>query len=159
MSARWQPPRPLTAVRALIACGRPGQSSSQPADCTPSRDDVGRHNAVEKVAGHSVLIDRRPASHWAGWVLMVSGRISFEIVQKAAVCGLGIMAAVSAPSSLAVATAELSGWRSPALFGMAASTSTRTPCDSISIANADHQVSLQLRRPGAGGAVRLDRPG
>jgi FdhD protein len=73
------------------------------------REDVGRHNAVDKVAGHGVLVDRRPASERAGWVLMVSGRISFEIVQKAAVCGIGTIAAVSAPSSLAVATAERLG--------------------------------------------------
>jgi FdhD protein len=66
------------------------------------REDVGRHNAVDKVIGRSLLDDALPAS---GSVLMVSGRTSFEIVQKALAAGLSAVVGVSAPSSLAVSTA------------------------------------------------------
>jgi FdhD protein len=70
------------------------------------REDVGRHNAVDKVIGRLVLDKQTPAGNRA---LFVSGRTSYEIVQKAAVAGLAIVAGVSAPSSLAVETADRMG--------------------------------------------------
>ncbi|HTT90753.1 MAG TPA: formate dehydrogenase accessory sulfurtransferase FdhD [Acidimicrobiales bacterium] len=73
------------------------------------REDLGRHNAVDKVAGHAVLGRERGTTPGAGWVLMVSGRASFEIVQKTAFCGVGNIVAVSAPSSLAVGAADRLG--------------------------------------------------
>ena len=70
------------------------------------REDVGRHNAVDKVIGRRFLDGAFPVG---ASVLMVSGRVSFEIVQKALAAGIAMIAAVSAPSSLAVQFANQSG--------------------------------------------------
>ena len=71
-----------------------------------AREDVGRHNAFDKVVGWALLDGRLPLT---GSTVVVSGRTSYELVQKAVAAGVGVLAGVSAPSSLAVQLAERFG--------------------------------------------------
>ena len=71
-----------------------------------AREDVGRHNALDKVVGHAFFAEQLPLS---GRILLVSGRVSFEIMQKALAAGVPCVAAISAPTSAAVEFARASG--------------------------------------------------
>ncbi|MEO6846579.1 MAG: formate dehydrogenase accessory sulfurtransferase FdhD, partial [Chthoniobacterales bacterium] len=69
------------------------------------REDVGRHNALDKVIGHAFFEDKLPLNKT---ILLVSGRVSFEIMQKAIAAGIPCIAAISAPTSLAIKLAQSS---------------------------------------------------
>ena len=109
-------PATLRAVMERLAAAQPVFAATGglhaaglfASDGTPRvvREDVGRHNAVDKVVGWALERDALPL---AGHVLAVSGRISFEIAQKALAARIPIVAAVSAPTSLAVDLAERAG--------------------------------------------------
>jgi FdhD protein len=92
------------------------------------REDVGRHNAVDKVIGWAATARRLPLAEHA---LMVSGRVAFEIVQKALVAGFPLVAAVSAPTSLAVELAESAGMT---LVGFLRGTSMNVYCGAQRVA-------------------------
>lgn len=79
---------------------------SPPGELIAIREDVGRHNALDKLVGSQLLAGALPLHDR---IVLVSGRVSFEIVQKAAVAGVPIVCAVSAPSDLAIETAERLG--------------------------------------------------
>ncbi len=110
------PPSLIASVGARLAEAQPvfgetgGLHAAGVFDCDGTlrfaREDIGRHNAVDKVVGRLLLDGQLPAR---GKLLVVSGRTSFEIVQKAVLAGFPALVAVSAPTSLAVETAKRAG--------------------------------------------------
>jgi FdhD protein len=104
-----QLPAQLTKAQAVFAATG-GLHASALFDETGTlevlREDVGRHNALDKVIGHAFFADRLPL---AGRILLVSGRVSFELMQKALAAGIPCVAAISAPTSAAVEFAVANG--------------------------------------------------
>ena len=105
------------AVHAAVAFDRSGQS-------LVLREDIGRHNAVDKVVGRLHLDGRLPANALGLWV---SGRASFEMAQKAWAAGFAALVAVSGPSALAVETARTAGLQLAVFSG----------CDSLKLYTGD----------------------
>ena len=102
------PDRLLATQEGFAATGGLHASAlfDEAGDLIVAREDVGRHNALDKVVGHAFFAERLPL---AGRILLVSGRVSFEIMQKALAAGVPCVAAISAPTSAAVEFARESG--------------------------------------------------
>jgi len=102
------PGRMLAAQREFAASGGLHAAAlfSQEGDLLALREDIGRHNAVDKVIGWAVLAGRVPLRRA---MLMLSGRCGFELIAKAAAAGLEMVAAISAPTTLAIDAAQRSG--------------------------------------------------